>query len=115
MNMPPQRFIEVLTRWREIFLAGVHLPVMGVTEAELRSIKVPTIVIPGNDKVHSSASGRTAHRLIPGSALHELPIEDQDVPLIPFEQWGPYEDEIARVFVEFMRRVTGSGATTGQA
>ena len=62
-------------------------------------------MIPGNDKTHSSHSGRTAHRLIPGSELHELPIVDQDVPMIPFPEWAPYEPEIARTFVDFMRRV----------
>ncbi len=78
---------------------------MGVTEAQLRSIKVPTMVIPGNDMTHSSASGRLAAKLIPGAVLHELPITDQDVALIPFEEWAPYEDEIARSFVDFMRGV----------
>ena len=104
MSMDPKRYIEVMSRWREQFSSGGQLPVMGVSEAELRAIKVPAIAIPGNDNTHSSASGRTAARLIPGSQLHELPIEDQDVPLIPFEEWAPYEDEIARVFVDFMRR-----------
>ena len=68
-DLPVQTFIDVLTKWKDIFVAGVHLPVMGVTEAELRSIKVPTIVVPGNDKTHSSESGLAAHRLIPGSTL----------------------------------------------
>lgn len=104
MNLPAQQFIDVLTRWKDIFVAGAHHPVMGVTEDELRSIKVPTLVIPGNDKVHSSASGLTAHRLIPDSTLHRLPIEDQDVPLIPFPEWGAHEAEIARVFADFMAR-----------
>ena len=81
---------------------------MGVTEEELASIKAPTIVIPGNDKVHSSASGLAAHRLIPGSGLHRLPIEDQDVPLIPFPDWAPYEDEIVRVFAEFIGGVVAA-------
>jgi pimeloyl-ACP methyl ester carboxylesterase len=103
-QLPAQQFINVLTRWMEIFLAGVNLPVMGVTEEELRSIKVPTLVIPGNDKVHSSTSGLAAHRLIPGSTLHQLPVSDQDVPLIPFPEWSQYEPEIARVFAEFMKR-----------
>ena len=67
-------------------------------------MKLPAIIIPGNDNTHSSESGRIAHRLIPGSELHELPIVDQDVPLIPFEEWAPYEDEITGVFVEFMAR-----------
>jgi len=105
MAMHPDRYIEVMTRWRDLFLEGAHLPVMGVSEAELRSIRVPTIVIPGNDKTHSSESGRAAARLIPGSTLHELPIRDQDVPLIPFEEWAPHEEEIARVFAGFMKRV----------
>lgn len=104
MNLPAQQFIDVLTRWEDIFVAGAHHPVMGVTEDELRSIKVPTLIIPGNDKVHSSASGLTAHRLIPGSTLHRLPVEDQDVPLIPFPDWGAHEAEIARVFADFMAR-----------
>lgn len=104
MAMDPERYVEVMTRWRDLFLEGAHLPVMGVSEAELRSIRAPTIVIPGNDKTHSSESGRAAARMIPGSVLHELPIRDQDVPLIPFEEWAPYEDEIARVFTGFMRK-----------
>jgi pimeloyl-ACP methyl ester carboxylesterase len=105
MNMNPKRYIAVMSRWREQFSQGGHLPVMGVSEAELRSIKIPTVVIPGNDNTHSSASGRTAARLIPNSQLHELPITDQDVALIPFEEWALYEDEIARVFVDFMQRI----------
>jgi len=106
MGMDPARYIEAMTRWRDLFVAGAHLPVMGVSEAELRSIRVPVIVIPGNDKTHSSESGRACARLIPGSVLHELPIRDQDVPLIPFEEWAPNEDEIAQVFTEFIKTVT---------
>lgn len=103
MRMDPARYVEVMTRWRDRFAAGADLPVMGVSEAELASIRAPTIVIPGNDKTHSSESGRACARLIPGAVLHELPIRDQDVPLIPFEQWAPYEDEIAHVFAGFIK------------
>src|SRR5690242_5111189 len=83
-RLDPQKFIDVMTRWNTIFESGGHHPVMGVSPQELGSLHVPAIVIPGNDKTHASASGLAAHRLIPGSALHRLPIEDQDVPLIPF-------------------------------
>ena len=103
-QLPAKQFIEVFKRWNEIFAAGANHPVMGVTEEQLKSIKVPTIIIPGNDKTHSSVSGLTAHKLIPGSEIHRLAITDQDVPLIPFPEWGAYESEIARVFVDFMRR-----------
>ena len=105
MKMDPDHFIDIMTRLRAHFVAGAHLPVMGVTEQELASIKAPTIVIPGNDNTHSSKSGLAAHRMIPGSELHQLPVTDQDVPLIPFEEWAPYEEEIVRAFGDFMRTV----------
>lgn len=107
-NLPVQQFIDVLTRWNEIFVASANYPVMGVTPDELRAVKTPTIIIPGNDNTHSSASGLTAHRLIPGSKLHQLPITDQDVPLIPFPEWSQYEPEIARVFAEFMKQTVAA-------
>jgi pimeloyl-ACP methyl ester carboxylesterase len=109
-KLPAKQFIDVLTRWNEIFAAGGKYPVMGVTPEEMRSIKAPTIIIPGNDNTHSSASGLTARGLIAGSELHRLPIEDQDVPLIPFPEWGAYEEEIARVFAEFMKRTVASNS-----
>jgi pimeloyl-ACP methyl ester carboxylesterase len=110
MGMDPKKFIAVLTRWRDLFVAGADLPVFGVTEAQLNSIDMPVIVIPGNDKIHASASGHTVHRMIPGSELHELPIEDQDVPLVPFEEWEALEPEIARTLTGFMRRHAGTAA-----
>ncbi|HET7764611.1 MAG TPA: alpha/beta hydrolase [Burkholderiales bacterium] len=104
MRMDPRRYIEVMSRWRDRFVQGAGFPVMGVSEAELASIRVPVAVIPGNDKTHSSESGRACARLIPGAVLHELPLHDQDLALVPFEEWGPHEDEIARVFAEFMKK-----------
>jgi pimeloyl-ACP methyl ester carboxylesterase len=101
-RLPAEKFIDVMTKWNEIFVSGGHHPVMGVSDQELRSVQVPTIVIPGNDKTHASASGLAAHRMIPGSQLHRLPIEDQDVPLIPFPEWARYEDEIADAFTKFI-------------
>jgi pimeloyl-ACP methyl ester carboxylesterase len=111
LAMDPAAYIAVMSRWRAHFVSGAKHPVMGVSEAELRSLRVPTIVIPGNDKTHASSNGRKAHRLIAGSDLHELPITDQDVPLIPFEEWAPYEEEIAKVFADFMRRVIARQST----
>ena len=105
MNMTAEHFIDVMSRLRELFTERAHLPVMGVTEDELQSIKAPTIIIPGNDKTHSSESGQAAHRLIPGSRIHNLSIADQDVPLIPFDQWAPYEVEITDVFCGFMKEI----------
>jgi hypothetical protein len=103
-TMDPKRFIAIMKGLRDKFIAGANMPVMGVTAEELASIKVPTIVIPGNDLTHNAESGRTAHRMINGSVLHDLKLKDEDVALIPFPDWAPYEPEIARVFADFMRK-----------
>ena len=107
MNMDPAEFIAAQTKLRDLFVAGSHTSVMGVTDQQLGSIKAPTVIIPGNDKTHAAESGIAAHRLIPGSELHELPVTHQDVPLIPFEEWAMHEEEITDVFVDFMQRAGG--------
>ena len=57
MAMDPKDYIAKMKRWCELFEAGAHYPVMGVTPEQMASIKVPTIVIPGNDLTHASANG----------------------------------------------------------
>jgi pimeloyl-ACP methyl ester carboxylesterase len=104
LAMPVERFIALMTSWQQRFLSGVDLPVLGISAEELRSIAVPTIVIPGNDRIHSGPTGVVAAGLIPGAVLHQLPIELSDRELIPFDEWAPQEDEIAAAFVGLMRR-----------
>lgn len=108
LKMPVARFVQVMSKWREQLMAGGDLPVAGVTAAELRAIKAPTIVIPGNDKIHNNASGRIAAEHIAGAKLHELPIKDTGADIVPFPEWKPHEDEIARTFADFMNGVTGT-------
>jgi hypothetical protein len=103
MKMDPQRYIAVMSHWLEVFTRGPVAPMYGVTEAQLRSIRVPSVVIPGNDKTHSAAAGRAIQKLIAGSKLVELPLEDQDVPLVPFGEWAPHEETIARAAAQFVR------------
>lgn len=104
MAMDPKDFIAMQSTLLERFLAGADLPVMGMTEADLNSIKAPTLIVPGNDNTHSSASGRIAHDMIKGSELHQLPITDQDVDLVAWTDWSHLEPEIAETFIDFMRR-----------
>jgi pimeloyl-ACP methyl ester carboxylesterase len=103
MRMDPKRYIEVMSNWLAIFTRGPVAPMYGVTEAQLRSVGVPSIVVPGNDKTHSMSCGRAIQRLIPGSRLVELPLDDQDVPLVPFPEWAPHEETIARVCADFVQ------------
>jgi pimeloyl-ACP methyl ester carboxylesterase len=109
MDMDVGRYIEIQENLMKLFVAGANLPVMGVTPEQLGSIAKPTIVIPGNDNTHSRESGLTAHRMIPGAELHELPITHQDLPLIPFPDWAEHEPEICRTFDDFMKKVAAAG------
>jgi len=102
LAMDPARYIAVMSHWLDIFLKGPRKPVLGMTEEAMRAIHVPTLVVPGNDKTHDAAGGRAAAALIPGSVLYELPIEDQDVPVLPFSAWAEHEPTLAQLFADFI-------------
>jgi len=103
MAAEPKHFIAVFGRWRVPFLESINLPVIGATEQQLRSIKVPTQVIPGHDRTHNRATGIAAAKLIPGAELVDVMGEDVDADLA-VEAWEEKEGELAALFVDFMRR-----------
>jgi pimeloyl-ACP methyl ester carboxylesterase len=72
MAMAPNTFIAAMERWRQQFAKGAELPVIGGSEKDLNSIRVPTCIVPGNDKTHGHAIGEAAHRMIAGSELVDL-------------------------------------------
>jgi pimeloyl-ACP methyl ester carboxylesterase len=104
MALSPDGFINVMKRWREYFDEGADLPVIGATDAELGAIKVPTCIIPGNDRTHSHITGAAAHRAIPRSELHDLWPGDLDLDLFPAEDWATREIEQAAIFTDFLKR-----------
>jgi pimeloyl-ACP methyl ester carboxylesterase len=110
MAMDPAKYIAVMSHWLGLFTSGPKAPVMGITEEQLRAFKVPTIIIPGNDMTHASASSLAAQKLIPGAELFELPITDQEIPLIPFTEWAEHEPAINHAYVDFMRRIEAKAA-----
>jgi pimeloyl-ACP methyl ester carboxylesterase len=105
MKMAPAQFIAVMSRWREYFLRGVELPVIGATEAELRSIKVPACIVPGNDLTHGRQTGETLGRLLQRSEVHVLFPKHYDEALSPREEWDEKAEEMATLFADFMKRV----------
>ena len=113
MAMDPKDYIKVMSNWQDQFIASTKMEVFGMTDADLASISVPTVVIPGNDQTHASFNGKLCAGKIPGAVLHQLPIEDQEVPLINYTDWAPQEPEIAQTFLELMRKV--DARRTGQA
>jgi hypothetical protein len=96
------RFIDIMNSWKRRFASGLL--------QQLQSVAVPTIVIPGNDRIHSGPTGVHASTLIPGALLHRLPIALSDRELIPFEERAPQEHEIATAFAELMKQADASPA-----
>ena len=110
MAMDSRQFVEAMQRWRDQFAKGAELPIIGASEADLSAIRVPTCIVPGNDKTHNHAVARTAQRMIKGSELHDLFPDDLDVDLVPAEDWAVKEPEMAAVFIAFLQRALAKAA-----
>ncbi len=60
MAMDTQRFISVMSHWREYFIAGADQPVIGASEAELHSIRAPACIAPATTGSTRAAPARTS-------------------------------------------------------
>ena len=104
IKMDAQRFIAVMSRWREYFLQGADLPVIGATEAELKTIKVPACIIPGNDLTHGRQTGENLGKLLQHSEVHVLFPKHYNEALGPREEWDEKAGEMAALFDDFLKR-----------
>jgi pimeloyl-ACP methyl ester carboxylesterase len=105
MAMDPKEFVAVMQSWRKHFLAGADLPLIGVSENDLRRIGMPTCLVPGDDLTHSGETGGKAAKLMPHCEVHRLTQTDQAVDVTPVEEWQAREQELAEVFTNFLARV----------
>jgi pimeloyl-ACP methyl ester carboxylesterase len=103
-----ERFIAVMTHWRNCFLQSANLPIVGATEADLRAVKAPACLIAGNDVIHTPATARKAAALIPGSELHEDVVEKRaEADLLDEwdrKEWRDAEPRMAAIFAAFLKR-----------
>lgn len=100
----PQAVIAAMTRWSAGFLREADFPVIGATEEQLRSIRAPACVIPGNDNTHPKAAGEKLSRLLPDAELNILFAEHLDVDVVPAEDWAVKENEMAAMLLAFLKR-----------
>lgn len=114
MAISPGEFIAVMRAWREPFVAGAELPLIGTSAAELRSITAPTCLIPGDDLTHGGETGAAAARLIPNCELHRVTDADQPIDITPTEEWFAKAGDIGAIFCDFLTRKLPQGiaATT---
>jgi pimeloyl-ACP methyl ester carboxylesterase len=104
MKMDPQRFIAAMADWSEYFVRGGDMPVLGVTEAQLKSIRIPACIIPGNDRTHRVEAGHTLAGLMPDPELHVLFPENLDVDVVSPEEWSKTDGQTSAIFVKFLKR-----------
>ena len=104
MKMNPEQFIKVMSHWREYFLKGADLPVIGATEEDLKSIKVPTCVVPGNDLTHGPMVVENLSRAMPHAEVHKLFPKFYNEALSPREEWDEKAGEMGALFADFIKR-----------
>lgn len=107
LNADPEAVIAAMTRWSTGFLSEADLPVIGASAEQLRSIKAPACVIPGNDNTHPKTVGETLARLLPNATLNILFADQQDVDVVPPEDWAVKEADMAGMLLAFLKRHTG--------
>jgi pimeloyl-ACP methyl ester carboxylesterase len=104
MKIDPERFVAVMSHWREYFVRGADLPVIGASEVELRSITAPACVVPGNDNTHGQKTGENLGRLLAHAEVHVLFPKHYDMDLSPREEWDEKAGEMAALFTNFIKR-----------
>jgi pimeloyl-ACP methyl ester carboxylesterase len=105
MGLEADRFVEAMSHWRDFYLQGADLPVLGATEQQLRSIDVPTLVIPGNDRTHPRQRAYDFAGILPRAEVHDVMGAQMDIVRTAPEVWDAKNGEIASIFVEFLKRL----------
>lgn len=105
MAMDPVRFIAAMEAWDRQFRSGMDQPVIGASEAQLKSIAVPACIVPGNDKTHPQAAAEALARLLPDATLHPLMGADLDIDVDAPANWNLQEAELAAILTCGLRRM----------
>jgi pimeloyl-ACP methyl ester carboxylesterase len=66
-----------MRRWRQFFLEGADMPVIGVETETVSRITLPTCIIPGHDMIHPKEVGEALANILPNAELHYLPPLDR--------------------------------------
>jgi pimeloyl-ACP methyl ester carboxylesterase len=77
MAIEVDQFIATMTRWRDFFLDGADMPVIGVDEATVHGITLPACIIPGYDMIHPREVAEALAGILPNSELHHLPPQER--------------------------------------
>ena len=117
LSMDVQEFIGVMSRWSAFFTESASLPVIGATEEQLASIKVPTVIVAGDDDVHTLTAAEALHRLVADSEFHDPVIQRDEWDRL----WGGQPEALAQlraeraapIFMKFLERVEAKQPVVG--
>jgi pimeloyl-ACP methyl ester carboxylesterase len=101
-QMGAEAFAAAMTRWLAGFRADCDYPVAGISPQNMRTITLPAIVIPGNDRVHPPAGAQAAHRLLPNSVYQEVLTQQVDAD-VDFAGWERATGTLAARLIDFLR------------
>jgi pimeloyl-ACP methyl ester carboxylesterase len=111
LAIEPSAFVAIMRAWREPFVAGADLPLIGTSAADLAAIAAPACLIPGDDRTHGGEIGAAAGRLMPDCEVHRVTSVDQDVDVTPVEDWYAKAGDIGAIFADFLlRKLPATGA-----
>ncbi len=72
LGFDPDRFIAVMKHWNESFYPRAGEPLAGI-EGDLGSIRLPTLIVEGNDDIHPAEASIALAQAIPGAVLEPSP------------------------------------------
>jgi pimeloyl-ACP methyl ester carboxylesterase len=104
MSMDTAHFIAIMQNWKRYVINGIDQPVLGADKDKLQSLHVPTLIVPGNDKIHPREVGEKLHQLLPRSEISIVIDEQFDVDSVPSEDWVAQYDTLTERFTSFIAR-----------
>jgi pimeloyl-ACP methyl ester carboxylesterase len=80
LSLDENAFIETMKLWAKSFLPSADSPVPGTSAAQLRALRIPTMVLRSgqSDFHHPRETSEALHALIPGSQIAEPPWGDRE-------------------------------------
>jgi pimeloyl-ACP methyl ester carboxylesterase len=98
-------FVAIQSRWRDFFLNGADMPVIGVDEDTVRGITLPACVIPGHDLIHPQHIGEALAEIFPNAELHPLPpLERPSDEAARRQARLDHQRRLADIFLDFLAR-----------
>jgi pimeloyl-ACP methyl ester carboxylesterase len=110
LRMDVGEFVAVMQRWRQFFLDGADMPVIGVDSATVRTIAVPACVVPGHDLIHPRHIGEALAAILPDAELHHLPpLDRRDDETARHQARLDHQRRLADIFLDFLARHPEAG------